>query len=425
MRKDPDESEAVFQRGDLDDNVNVQEIPDFSDKGCMWLWAWCIGPVIKLALWMFQNYMALKTGYGYMKASNSQINITTGSSPEYGIDDLGIKLKRNDSDCGELNSYSPDDGLFFAKWTFCICLIPTVLLSSFFLMDFRKTLKQADKWTWCNTFLFIFGMITQSGYFIKHVAMIVYGVRARRLLRQTNNPFDEDVQREWYLHRHAQSHLEHMRRIEALIKLVPQTILQLYIIWYVIDHTGQDLDSQLRCLKPTWILTGVSILKFSLDASLNVKEFDLHAGIRYFKRHELDEAIEFYSDNSPAGKTPICLLYNMCAITSRCIFVSLMFYYMPSRYPHVLTIMFLAHLILMALPTALIGSYSKSIFEEIGRKVERKNRKLLWTCWYFIMALPWILIMWTSSLYSWVDVYGIPGTVSLLMNFNVTAITVL
>ena len=69
-----------------------------------------------------------------------------------------------------------------------------------------------------------------------------------------------------------------------------------------------------------------------------------------------------------------------------------------------------------ALPTALIGSYSKSMFEEIGRKVEKKNRKILWTCWYFLMALPWIFIVWASSLYAWVDVYGIPGKFSCLKN---------
>ena len=143
------------------------------------------------------------------------------------------------------------------------------------------------------------------------------------------------------------SHLEHTRRIEALIKLVPQTILQLYIIWYVIDHTEQDLVVQLKCLKTTWILTGVSILKFSLDASLNVKEFDLHQNIRYFKRSELEEAKEFYADNSVPGKTPLCLLYQMCAITSRCIFISLMLYYIPGHYPHVLTTMFVSHLVLM------------------------------------------------------------------------------
>ena len=407
--REAEETDPVFQTGDLD-IPDESEVPDFRDKGCAWLWTWCLGPVIKLALWIFQNYMALKTGFGYMKAANVEINITTGSQPKYDLDDFGIKTKNNDSQCGALNAYSPDDGLFFAKWTFCICLIPTVLLSLLFMMDMRKMLKKADKWNWCNTILFLFGIITQCGYFIKHVQMIIFGIRARRLLRSSNDPFDPEVQKAWYLHRHAQSHLESTRRIEALIKLVPQTILQLYIIWYVIDHTQQDLEAQLQCLKPTWILTGVSILKFSLDAALNVKEFDLHQGIRTFKRSELEEAKEFYSDNSPAGKTPICLIYNMCAITSRCIFVSLMFYYIPRHYPHVLTGLFLTHLILMALPTALIGSYSKSMFEEIGRKVENKNYKVLWTCWYFLMAFPWILIIWTSSLYAWVDVYGIPGT---------------
>ena len=72
------------------------------------------------------------------------------------------------------------------------------------MMDMRKMLKNAGKWTWGNTFLFVFGMLTSSGYFIKHVMMIVFGIRARRILRDTNDPFDREVQKAWYLHRHAQ-----------------------------------------------------------------------------------------------------------------------------------------------------------------------------------------------------------------------------
>ena len=63
----------------------------------------------------------------------------------------------------------------------------------------------------------------------------------------------------------------------------------------------------------------------------------------------------------------------------------------------------------MALPTALIGSQSKSVFEEIGRRLRKKNRKVLWAIWYFLWSFPWVLIVWLSSLFTWVDVYGIPA----------------
>jgi len=218
--------------------VNDDEIPNFAEKKCTWLWTWCIGPLIKLCLWSFQNYMALKTAFGYINASQQSLNITVGEET-FDASDLGIKVNSNNSECQNLGNYSPDDGILFAKLTFCICLIPTVLLSVLFLMDMRKMLKKADKWNWCNTILFVFGMITCTGYLIKHLMMIIFGVKARRLLKQKNDPFDPEVQKFWFLHRHAQSHLEHTRRMEALIKLVPQTILQLYIIWYIIDNTPQ------------------------------------------------------------------------------------------------------------------------------------------------------------------------------------------
>lgn len=114
---------------ELDKNVvNDDEIPDFSEKNCFWLWTWCIGPIIKLCLWSFQNYMALKTAFGYIKASQQSLNITVGEET-FDASDLGIKVNSNNSDCQNLGNYSPDDGIVFAKLTFCICLIPTVLLS--------------------------------------------------------------------------------------------------------------------------------------------------------------------------------------------------------------------------------------------------------------------------------------------------------
>ena len=89
----------------------------------------------------------------------------------------------------------------------------------------------------------------------------------------------------------------------------------------------KDLETQLHCLKPTWILTGVSILKFSLDGALNVKQYDLNAPVKFFKRSEIQQMKDFYIDKTVPGKTPIALLYNIGSITSRCIFISLMMYY--------------------------------------------------------------------------------------------------
>ena len=108
--------------------INDDEIPDFAEKNCFWLWTWCIGPLIKLCLWSFQNYMALKTAFGYINASQQSLNITVGEET-FDASDLGIKVNSNNSECQNLGNYSPDDGILFAKLTFCICLIPTVLLS--------------------------------------------------------------------------------------------------------------------------------------------------------------------------------------------------------------------------------------------------------------------------------------------------------
>jgi len=46
---------------------------------------------------------------------------------------------------------------------------------------------------------------------------------------------------------------------------------------------------------------------------------------------QIEEMKEFYSEPSVPGKTPICLLHNMCAISSRCIFISLMLYYIKGH----------------------------------------------------------------------------------------------
>ena len=50
------------------------------------------------------------------------------------------------------------------------------------------------------------------------------------------------------------------------------------------ELTSKDVITQVKCMKPTWILTGVSVLKFSLDGALNVKQFDIHGPMKTFKR---------------------------------------------------------------------------------------------------------------------------------------------
>ena len=67
------------------------------------------------------------------------------------------------------------------------------------------------------------------------------------------------------------------------------------------------------------------------------------------------------------------------------------------------------HLTLMAVPCVWIGSVSRSLFEEIGRKMKKKNRKFLWRAWYVFWGVPIIFTFWIASIYTWVDVYGIPA----------------
>merc|ERR1719197_613680 len=97
----------VFNRIPVDNTiVNDDEIENFSEKGCFWIWTWCIGPLIKLCLWSFQNYMALKTAFGYINASQQSLNITVGEET-FDASDLGIKVNSNNSECQNLGNYSP------------------------------------------------------------------------------------------------------------------------------------------------------------------------------------------------------------------------------------------------------------------------------------------------------------------------------
>ena len=117
---------------------------------------------------------------------------------------------------------------------------------------------------------------------------------------------------------------------------------------------------------------------------------------------------DFYTEKSVPGKMPIGLLYYATSITSRCILIALTLYYVKERYQ--IWLMASVHLIVMALPCAVIGSYSKSIFEEAERKLAGKRRKMLWRLFfYFILAIPSIYMVWLSTIFTWVDVYGIPA----------------
>ena len=70
--------------------------------------------------------------------------------------------------------------------------------------------------------LFGASLVTCTGYFVKHLMLVIYGIKARKLAKQKNDIFDDEVQKFLYLHRHSQSHLEQFRRVEAVTKLVPQ-----------------------------------------------------------------------------------------------------------------------------------------------------------------------------------------------------------
>ena len=44
--RENEEAEPVFQAAQFEIHTD-DEVPDFSDKGCAWLWTWCIGPIVK------------------------------------------------------------------------------------------------------------------------------------------------------------------------------------------------------------------------------------------------------------------------------------------------------------------------------------------------------------------------------------------
>lgn len=105
---------------------------------------------------------------------------------------------------------------------------------------------------------------------------------------------------------------------------------------------------------------------------------------------------------------PIGILFYATSVTSRCILISLVLYYITQWY--LIFTIACVHLFVMALPCFVIGSYSKSIFEQAERKLAGKRFKILWRIFYYvILAIPSIYMVWLSTLFTWVDVYGIPA----------------
>ena len=41
------------------------------------------------------------------------------------------------------------------------------------------------------------------------------------------------------------------------------------------DNSPRELLTQLNCMTPTWVLLGISILKFSVDSAQNVKSYPI------------------------------------------------------------------------------------------------------------------------------------------------------
>ena len=70
----------------------------------------------------------------------------------------------------------------------------TIDISVLFMMDMRKMLKRADQFNWCNTIVFIFGMLTCSGYMIKHIMMIVFGIKGVDSMYITSNFMEDDFE---------------------------------------------------------------------------------------------------------------------------------------------------------------------------------------------------------------------------------------
>lgn len=161
-----------------------------------------------------------------------------------------------------------------------------------------------------------------------------------------------------------------------------QAILQFYVIWFTIDTGNRELAKQLDCMTKTWILVGLSILKFSLDSAQNVRAFPIDE-VKIFDRGQITEFLDYYTEKKIAGKLPIGILYYATSITSRCILIAIAVYYLPI---YLLSILGIVHLTLMALPCFVIGSYCKSFFEEARRKLKGKKRKILWKLFYYFVV---------------------------------------
>ena len=128
----------------------------------------------------------------------------------------------NESGCVAQSEFAAKDAYFFAIATFFLLIAPTAWLSIIFLLDTRRMLKRVNKFGFGMKLLFWVGLLTCSGYLIKHLMLVIYGIKARKMAKKKDDVFDKEVQVLMYLHHHCQSHLEHFRRVEAVTKLVPQ-----------------------------------------------------------------------------------------------------------------------------------------------------------------------------------------------------------
>ena len=68
--------------------------------------------------------------------------------------------------------------------------------------------KDVGKFNFGMKVLFGASLVTCTGYLVKHLMLVIYGIKARKLAKKKNDIFDDEVQKFLFLHRHSQSHLE-------------------------------------------------------------------------------------------------------------------------------------------------------------------------------------------------------------------------
>ena len=92
------------------------------------------------------------------------------------------------------SEFAANDALFFAVFTFFLLIGPTAWLSIIFLLDTRRMLKRVNKFGVGMKLLFWVGLITCTGYLIKHLMLVIYGIKARKMAKKKGDVFDKEVQ---------------------------------------------------------------------------------------------------------------------------------------------------------------------------------------------------------------------------------------